>query len=531
MTSRGTIGALALGGLDARGDRPFLHYFTAAYSGNEIRADVDALALALSASGVGPGDRIAVQMQNIPQFVIVAIAAWSIRAVVVPLNPMYKEREVAVVLGDCEPSAIVAQDDLYEAVVRPALGPDSSVVVITTSVLDYLQGSRPPALETVTKHPTPVGAADFVALIEDHRNRYRDATPSEPDDVAALIYTSGTTGPPKGAVILQRNLAYTAGSFATWAGVTEADVVMGLAPFFHVTGLSVNLGVALASGSQLVLASRFEPVEALRLMSAHRATYSVASITAYIALMNAPTFAETDLHAFQRVFSGGAPIAASTAHAWRDKAGSTIRNAYGLSETASVSHAVPLDAELRVDPNSGALSIGIPIPGTTAEIVDEAGRPAAVGTSGEIVISGPGVMRGYWQRPVETEQALVSGRLHTGDIGFTDADGWFYIVDRMKDMIIVSGYKVWPREVEDVLYQHPSVREVAVVGIPDDYQGEAVKAFVSLRPGAEASAEELIDFCRERMAAYKRPRSIEFLVELPKTASGKILRREVRGGP
>jgi long-chain acyl-CoA synthetase len=247
--------------------------------------------------------------------------------------------------------------------------------------------------------------------------------------------------------------------------------------------------------------------------------------------MNAPTFAETDLHAFQRVFSGGAPIAASTAHAWRDKAGSTIRNAYGLSETASVSHAVPLDAELRVDPNSGALSIGIPIPGTTAEIVDEAGRPAAVGTSGEIVISGPGVMRGYWQRPVETEQALVSGRLHTGDIGFTDADGWFYIVDRMKDMIIVSGYKVWPREVEDVLYQHPSVREVAVVGIPDDYQGEAVKAFVSLRPGAEASAEELIDFCRERMAAYKRPRSIEFLVELPKTASGKILRREVRGGP
>jgi long-chain acyl-CoA synthetase len=189
---------------------------------------------------------------------------------------------------------------------------------------------------------------------------------------------------------------------------------------------------------------------------------------------------------------------------------------------------VPLDAEPRVDRLSGALSIGTPIPGTSALIIDDVGRPAPTGATGEIVIAGRGVMQGYWRQPIESAKTLVDGRLHSGDVGFTDQDGWFYIVDRVKDIIIVSGYKVWPREVEDVLYQHPAVLEAAVVGIPDDYQGESVKAFVSRKPGRSVDSEELIEFCRNRMAAYKRPRTVTFLSELPKTASGKILRRQLR---
>ena len=241
-----------------------------------------------------------------------------------------------------------------------------------------------------------------------------------------------------------------------------------------------------------------------------------------------PTAGDRDLSSFSKVYSGGAPIAPAMVEAWERQFGAYIHNIYGLTETTSPSHIVPRQRRAPVDPTSGALSVGIPIFNTIVRVVDERGEELPVGEIGEFETSGPQVVRGYWGKPEETAHALPGGALRTGDVGFMDEQGWFYVVDRKKDLINVAGYKVWPREVEDVLYEHPAVREAAVVGVPDEYRGETVKAFVSVKPGRETSPEELIAFCRERLAAYKYPRRVELLDELPKTPTGKILRRELR---
>ena len=239
--------------------------------------------------------------------------------------------------------------------------------------------------------------------------------------------------------------------------------------------------------------------------------------------------AEKDaLASLTRIWSGGAPIPPSTVKAFSAAFGQYIHNIYGLTETTSPSHGVPAHAQAPVDEASGALSVGVPVHNTVVRIVGDDGRDLPPGEIGEIVTSGPQVVSGYWNKPEETRQAIPGGALHTGDVGYMDEAGWFYIVDRKKDQINVGGYKVWPREVEDVLYEHEAVREAAVVGVPDAYRGETVKAFVSLRPGRTVGEDDLIAFCKERMAAYKYPRSIEFLDEIPKTVTGKLLRRELR---
>jgi long-chain acyl-CoA synthetase len=260
----------------------------------------------------------------------------------------------------------------------------------------------------------------------------------------------------------------------------------------------------------------------------HRCTYTIGSITVFIAMMNAPTARERDISTLRKVVSGGAPIAPSTVEAFEKQFGAYIHSIYGLTEATSQTHCVPIGARAPVDETSGALSVGVPMFNTMCRVVDEERREVPVGEVGELVISGPMIVPGYWDKPEETEHAMPGGALHTGDVGMMDADGWFYIVDRKKDLINASGYKIWPREVEDVLYAHEAVREAAVVGVPHEYRGETVKAFVSLKPGFQVDAGTLIGFCKERMAAYKYPREIEFVEDLPKTASGKILRRELR---
>jgi long-chain acyl-CoA synthetase len=248
----------------------------------------------------------------------------------------------------------------------------------------------------------------------------------------------------------------------------------------------------------------------------------------FIALMNAPNADKEALSSLTKIYSGGAPIPPSTVKAFQSAFDHYIHNIYGLTETTSPSHAVPVGAEAPVDEASGALSVGVPIYNTTVTIIGDDGAELPPGEIGELVTSGPQVVAGYWNKPEETAKALPGGSLHTGDVGYMDEQGWFYIVDRKKDQINAGGYKVWPREVEDVLYEHEAVREAAVIGVPDDYRGETVKAFVSLRPGKDVSEEELIAFTKERMAAYKYPRRIEFLDEIPKTVTGKLLRRELR---
>jgi long-chain acyl-CoA synthetase len=279
---------------------------------------------------------------------------------------------------------------------------------------------------------------------------------------------------------------------------------------------------------KIVLGYRFDPVAMLDLIEQHRPTFTVGAITVFIALMNDPTCEGRDLSSLTKVYSGGAPIAPTIVERFQSEIGPYIHNIYGLTETTSPSHGVPMQKAAPVDPTSGALSVGVPIFNTVVRVVDEEGKDVPPGEIGEFVTSGPQVVSGYWNKPDETAHAIPGGDLHTGDVGFMDEEGWYYVVDRKKDMINAAGYKVWPREVEDVLYQHSAVREAAVIGVPDDYRGETVKAFVSLRPDEEVSEAELIAFCKERMAAYKYPRSIELVDELPKTVTGKILRRELR---
>jgi len=515
-------------GLARFGDRPFLYYFDAPVTADTVDAESDALAAAFAARGLGRGDRIALYLQNMPQFVIGMLAAWKIGGIAVPVNPMLKERELRYVLSDSGARAIVSLQDLWNSVAAAAAGGTAVEVMITTSPLDYLgDQDMPRVLEGSGRAATP-GAVDLAELLRDHRGDRPDPVSLGPSDVALLTYTSGTTGEPKGAMNTHGNVTFNAATFREWMSLTPDDTVLAGAPLFHITGLIAHLAVAMLVPMPIALGYRFEPATISRLAERHRCTFTVMAITAYTAMANDPSITDCDLSALTKAYSGGAPIAPAMVERFEREAGPYIHNIYGLTETTSPSHGVPFGRRAPVDPASGALSIGVPVFNTVSRIIGEDGSEVPPGEIGEIVTSGPMVVPGYWNRPDATERTLPGGELHTGDVGFMDSDGWFYLVDRKKDMIVAAGYKVWPREVEDTLLRHPAVREAAVVGAPDEYRGETVWAYVSLRPGAVATQEELIAFCRGQLAAYKYPRRVEILPELPKTPTGKLLRRELR---
>jgi len=508
-------------------DKPAIVYFDTAISFRELDGFSDALADALHEHGFKPGDRLGIYLQNVPQFVIAMLATWKAGGVVVSISPMLKHKELSAQLHDSGATALVTFESLWDEVARDVVGETDVRIAITTSELDFLE-STPPLLAGSRRH-RDADALDLVELIDGERGAGEPSAVSlTSDDVAFLTYTSGTTGPSKGAMNSHGNVVFNSQTYRDWIGLTEDDVVFGTAPFFHITGLIGHMTVAMLVGMPLVMGYRFDPDVALELIERHGATFTVGAITAFIAMLNASTANERDLSKLSKIASGGAPIAPATVEAWEQKFGAYIHNIYGLTETTSPSHCVPFGERAPVDPDSGALSVGVPIFDTLVRVVGDDGNDVAPGEIGEFVTSGPQVVAGYWNKPDETEHAIPGGALHTGDVGLMDEDGWFYLVDRKKDQINVSGYKVWPRDVEDALYGHSAVREVAVVGVPDDYRGETVKAFVSLKPGESADADELIAYCRERMAAYKYPRQIEFVDELPKTASGKVLRRELR---
>jgi long-chain acyl-CoA synthetase len=516
------------GAVDRSGETPLLHYFGRTLSVHETDRMSDALAAGLVDAGVARGDRVAVYLQNVPQFVLAMLAIWKAGAVMVSVNPMLKERELGYVLEDSGATGLITLESLWTDVAAGVVPGTGVRTVVTTSEIDLLGDERPTVLAGVQRH-RPAGTLDFVELLA----RYDGQRPAEvdlhADDVAFLTYTSGTTGTPKGAMNTHGNVVFNAQAYRDWMQLDEHDVVLAVAPLFHITGLIAHVAVCLLVPMPMVLGYRFDAATVLDLIERYRTTFTVGSITVFIALMNDPSAAGRDLSSLTKVYSGGAPIAPPVVEAFEREVGAYIHNIYGLTETTSPSHAVPFGGRAPVDPTSGALSVGVPIFNTVVRVVDDDGKEVAVGEIGEFVTSGPQVVPGYWGKPEETAHALPGGELHTGDVGFMDSDGWFYVVDRKKDMINAAGYKVWPREVEDVLYEHPAVREAAVVGVPDDYRGETVKAFVSLRPGQDVAPEELIAFCKERMAAYKYPRFVDIVGELPKTVTGKILRRELRG--
>lgn len=509
-------------------DGDIIRYFGGRITARELDELSDAFAVALAGLGVRAGDRVALYVQNVPQFVIAMLAAWKAGGIAVPVNPMNRARELDAVLRDSGARVLVCLEGLYRDVARAVIGDGGlETAVVTTSELDYRARDDQRVFAGIERLDCE-GAHDMAALIERHRGQSPADVTFGPDDTAFLTYTSGTTGPPKGAMNSHRNVVFNSQAYRQWCGLGPDDVVLGVAPLFHITGLIAGVTTSLLLGAPLVLAYRFEPSVMLETIRDERATFTVGSITVFIALMNAPDAERAALASLTRIWSGGAPIPPSTVKAFQAQFGQYIHNIYGLTETTSPSHGVPYDATAPVDDASGALSVGVPVYNTVVRIVGDDGQDLPAGEVGEIVTSGPMVVPGYWNKPEETAHALPGGALHTGDVGYMDAAGWFYIVDRKKDQINAGGYKVWPREVEDVLYQHEAVREAAVVGVPDAYRGETVKAYVSLRPGQTATAKELIAFCREQMAAYKYPRQVEFLDELPKTVSGKLLRRELR---
>jgi long-chain acyl-CoA synthetase len=510
-------------------DTVAIKYFDGALTMADLDARSSSLAAALADHGFSPGDRLGIYLQNNPAFVIALLAAWKAGGSAVVISPMNKHRELAYLLTDSGAVALLCLDDLYESVAREVIGSGDTPVttVITCSALDG-QSRNDERLFGGAERRHPEGTLDLEEIFSTYRGRRPEAAEPDPGDVAVLCYTSGTTGVPKGAMCTHGNMAFNSQTYRDWMKFTAEDSILGVAPLFHITALLGHIGIALLMPCPLVINHRFEPRVVMDAIREHRPTFTIGSITVFVSLSGQEGMTKDDWSSLRVIYSGGAPIAPAITDQFMDKTGLYIHNIYGLTETNSPTHAVPMGKKAPVDQNSGALSIGVPVFSTVVRVLDDGGKEVPVGETGEIAVSGPQVVPGYWNKPEETEESMPGGELRTGDVGFMDADGWFYLVDRKKDMINAAGYKVWPREVEDVLYGHPAVREAAVVGVPDEYRGETVAAFVSCKPGETVSEDELIGFCKQQMAAYKYPRSIQFLDELPKTPTGKILRRELR---
>ncbi|AWH92458.1 class I adenylate-forming enzyme family protein [Dietzia lutea] len=507
-------------------DRVAIAYFDTELSAGEVDEMSDALATALQVRGVAPGDRVGIHLQNIPQYALAMLALWKIGAAAVVLNPMYFGRELRLPVADSGAVGIIATDRDVPAI-RDAVSDTDVAWVVSTSERD-LQTRNDPRAFGDEQPAEPSADGDLVDLIRQFEGRAPEQVTVTPDDLALLTYTSGTTGPPKGAMNSHGNVVAVARSFADFVDMAPGDVVLAIAPLFHITGAVINATLALIGDAALVFAGRFRPEVVLDAFREHGVTFTIGSITAYNALMRLDDAGPEHFAAVKTLYSGGAPIPPSTVERFAERFGHYIHNGYGMTETTSGVIAVPPGLRAPVDAASGTLSIGVPLPGIDAEVVDADDAPVAPGEQGELVLSGPQIVAGYWRNEAATESTMPGGRLHTGDVAVMDAAGWVYLVDRLKDQINASGYKVWPREVEDALYEHDAVFEAAVVGLPDEYRGEKVVAFVSLKAGRTATEDELIAFAADRLAAYKRPAEIHLVPELPKTQTGKIRRRELR---
>ncbi|MFE1883442.1 class I adenylate-forming enzyme family protein [Streptomyces diastatochromogenes] len=507
-------------------DRTVLAYFDARLSYREDDELRDSVAAHLAGRGLERGDRVAVLLQNSPHFVLAVLGAWKAGATVVPVNPMYKSGEVAHVLRDGEVAALVCTDRAWESYLRDTAADSPVRIVLTACELDF-QTRDDARVLTFERLPQAPDADDLVA-VAGQGGKAPEGRDPRPGDIALISYTSGTSGTPKGATNTHGNIMHNAERQRTGLALPEAPVYYALAPLFHITGMVSEFATCLNSVGTLVLTYRFEPGVVLDAFAEHRPHYTVGPSTAFMALAAHPDATPEHFASFVNIASGGAPVPPALVEKFRARCGRYIRTGYGLTECSGAAAAVPPGLESPVDPVSGTLAVGLPGADTVVRILDEQGEEVPFGEQGEIVVRGPQVVPGYWRRPEATAETFPDGELRTGDIGFMDPQGWLYVVDRKKDMINASGFKVWPREVEDVLYTHPAVREAAVVGAPDGYRGETVRAYVSLRPGAEADPDELAVYCKERLAAYKYPRQVEILPDLPKTTSGKILRRELR---
>jgi len=507
------------------------------YEGNNLAySKVEELssrfASALVAHGVKKGDRVAVFMPNIPQLVISFFGILKAGGVAVMCNPIYKERELEHQLADSGAKIIVASRtvakglDLFQSL-EACRGRLSLEHVITTSLTDYL----PPLKKRLAgmagiKDVSRENTLDFVSLIESNSPLVNAVAVDPVNDIAVLQYTGGTTGVAKGAMLTHYSLLSNAVYGARLFPLSEKDVSLCVLPLFHIYGLTVTMNMPISVGGTLVLLPSFHVEEVAKAIEKMKVTTFSGAPAMYIAINSKPNAKDFHLRSVRACMSGGSALPPAVRRKFMELTGGNLVEGYGLSETSPVTHVNPLVGGVVKDG-----SIGPPFCETEAKIVDTENRyrTLSAGEVGELAVKGPQVMKGYWNQKAETEAVLEDGWFLTGDIAKMDEDGYFYIVDRKKDMINVGGFKVYPREVEDVLFEHPGIKEAGVVGIPDEFSGEVVKAFVVLKdPTKSLTEQEVIDFCLIRLAKYKVPRKVDFVDELPKTLIGKVLRRKLR---
>ena len=481
----------------------------------ELSARCTALAAGLAGAGVRRGDRVAFFLPNSPALITAYFGTWLAGAAGVPCNPMHRVAELAYQLSDAGASLVLTSGALYPVAAEVASRCGIPVFVAP------LGAAAAPAPEEL-----PEGATPWTGLL---RSAERFAPPAlDPaEDLALLLYTGGTTGAPKGAMLTHRNIVANTVQFATWYGFEDGgETCIAALPMFHSGGMAGAMTVPLYAGATLVLFERFRPDGVARAIGRYGCTRFFGVPTMYAAILNLPDCRDYDLSPLRACRTSAAPLPAAVKVRFDELAGREILvEGYGLSETSPLAIANPVG-------RSKAGAIGIPLSDTDARVVDpHTGAEVPRGEPGELVLRGPQVMRGYWRRPDESAAAFRGGWFHTGDIARLDADGYFQIVDRLKDVINTAGYKVWPREVEEVLYTHPAVALAAVAGVPDAYRGEMVKAFVVLREDADGVTDaDLVAYCRDRLARYKVPRAVEFRAALPMSGAGKVLRRLLRDG-
>lgn len=463
---------------------------------SELNQRANRLANGLRRLGVKTGDRVALFLPNSPDFVIAYLGALKLGAIAVSLNVMLKSSEVEFILNDCTAKVLITTEELTQEV-RPADSPQLETILIAAG-----QATQGVSLSQLMAEASPIAQA-----IE-----------MEADAPAAIVYTSGTTGFPKGATLSHGNIISNMHAQRRCCGMHPDDRLLLYVPLFHCFGQNAILNSGLSTGATIILQRRFKPEQVLEAIAAEQITMFFGVPTVFIKLLNLDTCGY-DLNSVRFYFSAASSLPVEVAQRWREKYGRAIHEGYGLTETspcACYNHGDKLG------------SIGRPIEAVEMKVVNGDGVEVSPGELGEIIIKGPNVMLGYWNRPLDTAKVLKQGWFHTGDIGRMDAEGRFYIVDRLKDMINVSGFKVYPAEVENVLYQHPAIAEAAVYGVADPIKGEQVQANLLLKPGQRLLPEHLMAFCAERMATYKVPRTFNFVRTIPKNPTGKVLKRLLR---
>ncbi len=517
------------------GDAIALIFMNSRLTFRQLKEEVDRFATAMALLGVGKGAKVAIQLPNLPQTVIAYYASLSVGAQAVMTNPLYVEREIEHQWNDAGCSLAVTTDFLFERRIRAIRGALPVKNYVIASIPEYLRFplNLLAPLKLKRADPPLMAKVEPGERIHFMRKLIRATPPNPPkveiamDDVAALQYTGGTTGVSKGAMLTHRNLSCNAQQVSAWfRGARRGEEVMlGVLPYFHVFGMTVAMNYSMYVAAATVLMPNPRDIPRMvKSIAKHRITLFPAVPAMFNAINNAPGVEGMDLTSVKFCFSGAAPLPIDVGKRFESMTGATIAEGFGLTETSPVTHVNPLKGRRKPG------SVGIPVGETDARIVDleDGTTEQPMGSEGELVIKGPQVMKGYWKAPDATSAVMKDGWLRTGDVAKADADGYFFIVGRKKDMIIASGYNVYPDEVDGVLMGHPAVFEAATIGIPDERRGETVKSFIVLAEGRTATADELVEYCRKQLAAYKVPRQIEFRKELPKSTMLKVLRRELR---